>query len=107
MRRQLIALLIGETTASHRVTVCHHTGSWKHPFHTVSVDEHALPAHSGHGDTVGACNTTAPSGKHLTPKRQEPSASEHGRGHNNEHGRGNGKSSRSHNDNRGRSKKQH
>lgn len=42
----------------HKVTLCHHTGSWKHPFHAISVDEHALTAHSAHGDTVGACPAT-------------------------------------------------
>jgi hypothetical protein len=56
------------TTSSHKVTICHHTGSMKHPFHPITVDEHALPAHTGHGDTVGRCPATtassAPAAKH-------------------------------------------
>jgi hypothetical protein len=38
-----------------KVTICHHTGSRKHPFHTITVDAHALPAHLAHGDTIGPC----------------------------------------------------
>jgi len=35
----------------HHVTICHKG-------HTITVDEHALPAHLGHGDTLGPCPTT-------------------------------------------------
>ena len=35
----------------HLVTICHKG-------HTITVDEHALPAHLGHGDTLGPCPTT-------------------------------------------------
>jgi hypothetical protein len=39
-----------------RVTICHHTGSKQHPFHTITVNAHALKAHLGqHGDTIGPC----------------------------------------------------
>jgi hypothetical protein len=38
-----------------KVTICHHTGSRKHPFHTITVNAHALPAHLAHGDTIGPC----------------------------------------------------
>lgn len=59
---------------------CHHTGSQKHPFHAITVDEHALAAHTGHGDTVGPCPTTtastAPGAKH--GKQKHPSGKEHG-----------------------------
>jgi hypothetical protein len=39
-----------------KVTICHHTHSQKNPFVTITVSEHAVPAHLGHGDTVGACS---------------------------------------------------
>jgi hypothetical protein len=67
------------TTASSKVWVCHHTGSWKHPYHLIHISTHALPAHMRHGDvTPGAdnsCPTTQPAGAKT-------------------HGRGNGKSNR-------------
>src|SRR5215213_2803593 len=82
-----------EEPAAPKVTLCHHTGSWKHPFHAISVGQHAVAAHTAHGDTVGACpalpaNATPP-GKHapqLSRKRPPPGnrgrAGEHrGRGH--------------------------
>jgi hypothetical protein len=54
------------TTASSKVWVCHHTGSWKHPYHLIHISTHALPAHMRHGDvTPGAdnsCPTTQPAG---------------------------------------------
>lgn len=54
------------TTASSNVWVCHHTGSWKHPYHLIHISAHALPAHMRHGDvTLGvdsSCPTTQPAG---------------------------------------------
>jgi hypothetical protein len=41
---------------SPKVTICHHTHSQKNPFVTITVSSHALPAHLGHGDTVGPCS---------------------------------------------------
>ncbi|HYZ93905.1 MAG TPA: hypothetical protein VFA34_16150 [Actinomycetota bacterium] len=38
-----------------KVTICHHTGSKKHPFHTITVSANAVPAHLRHGDTLGPC----------------------------------------------------
>ena len=39
-----------------KVTICHHTHSQTNPFVTITVSEHALPAHLGHhGDTIGPC----------------------------------------------------
>ena len=53
-------------TASSKVWVCHHTGSWKHPYHLIHISPHALPAHMNHGDvTPGAdnsCPTTSTAG---------------------------------------------
>jgi hypothetical protein len=63
-----------------RVTLCHHTGSKKHPFHTITVDQHAVGAHLRHGDTPGACPTVAPVvKKHDSGDDAKPSS--HGRGH--------------------------
>jgi hypothetical protein len=42
-----------------RVTICHHTHSQTNPFATITVSENAVPAHLGHGDTIGACQTVA------------------------------------------------
>ena len=60
------------TKSSHKVTICHHTGSKKHPFHPIALNEHAVPAHTGHGDTVGPCPTTTasatPAAKHAKPR---------------------------------------
>ena len=39
----------------YKLTICHHTGSKKHPMHTISVSNRAWPAHQRHGDTMGAC----------------------------------------------------
>jgi ABC-type sugar transport system substrate-binding protein len=38
-----------------KVTICHHTGSEKNPFVTITVSRNALPAHLAHGDTLGPC----------------------------------------------------
>jgi hypothetical protein len=78
--------------AEQKVTICHHTGSAKHPFHEISVDEHAVDAHTGHGDTLGACPAAPPAATTAAhhgkgPKQashQEPHAAhsgEHDGGH--------------------------
>jgi hypothetical protein len=38
-----------------KVTICHHTGAETNPFVTIAVSENAVPAHLGHGDTLGPC----------------------------------------------------
>jgi hypothetical protein len=54
------------TKAPVKVWLCHHTGSWKHPYHLIHISTHALAAHMRHGDvTPGAnnsCPTTQPAG---------------------------------------------
>ena len=54
------------TTAPAKVWVCHHTGSWKHPYHLIHVSADAMAAHMRHGDvapgTGNSCPTTQPAG---------------------------------------------
>jgi hypothetical protein len=45
----------GQYQYDKKVTICHHTGSEKNPFVTITVSRNALPAHLEHGDTVGPC----------------------------------------------------
>jgi len=39
--------------ANEKVLICHHAGPTKQ--FEISVDEHAVPGHLGHGDSIGAC----------------------------------------------------
>jgi hypothetical protein len=43
-----------------KVTICHHTHSKTHPTVTITINQHAWPAHQRHGDTMGACPVAAP-----------------------------------------------
>ena len=54
------------TTTGGKVTVCHRTGSKKHPFHTITVAVPAVRAHLKHGDVLGPCTvaTVAAMKKH-------------------------------------------
>jgi hypothetical protein len=52
------------TTDDHegvKVSVCHHTGSWKHPYHLIRISSHALPAHRRHGDVDPGSGNSCPS----------------------------------------------
>jgi hypothetical protein len=69
-----------------KVTICHHTHSQKNPFVTIIVSERALPAHLGHGDTVGPCPQQS-----LTPEQGEKPATKHGKAHDQSNGQQNGK----------------
>ena len=83
-----------EDTSSQKVTICHHTGSTKHPFHPITVDEHAVSAHTGHGDTVGPCPATTscgvPAAKHGKPKHSGGNAKGAGRSQRSERGQKHG-----------------
>jgi hypothetical protein len=39
----------------HKVLICHRPPGNPANAHTISVDEHAVPAHLAHGDTLGPC----------------------------------------------------
>jgi hypothetical protein len=47
--------LTGTTPVQRRVTLCHRTHSWKHPWHTITVSQYAVAAHLRHGDDLGQC----------------------------------------------------
>ena len=53
---------MGKDSASHqyqydkKVTICHRTGSKKHPFVTIRVSRRAVRAHLRHGDRLGPCS---------------------------------------------------
>jgi hypothetical protein len=78
----------------YKVLICHHTHSKKHPMHTISVSSAAVAKHMlKHGDTIGACPTTAPTaptthgngkGKGHNESGTQPgqSGESHGKGHN-------------------------
>ena len=48
-----------QTTTIPKVWLCHHTGSWKHPYHLIHVSGHAVAAHRRHGDVTRAQVTPA------------------------------------------------
>jgi hypothetical protein len=68
-------LAAGATTnsASSKVWVCHHTGSWKHPYRLIHISTHALPAHMNLGDVTPVADNSCPT-------TQPASAKTHGRG---------------------------
>jgi len=57
------ASTVGESSAAaqygHKVLICHNG-------HTISVDQHAVPAHLRHGDALGACGTSGVRGASAT-----------------------------------------
>ena len=75
-----------------KVTICHHTHSQKNPFVTITVSVHALPAHLGHGDTVGPCPTQGTTGAQGPAEVHGNSGSTHGHQGNKGHGKGHTKS---------------
>jgi hypothetical protein len=63
-----------------KVTICHHTHSKKNPFVTITVSRNALPAHLGHGDTIGPC--PASKGKKAKASHQKGTHAKKGKKHN-------------------------
>jgi len=79
----------GSSQYQYKVTICHLTGSKKHPAHTIRVSSKAVAAHLRHGDHVGAgtgTETRKPK-KHttttttVTTAAPTTTAPEHGKGH--------------------------
>src|SRR5207253_2124586 len=70
----------GAGAAPAKVWLCHHTGSWKHPYHLIHISTHAVAAHMRHGDvtpgTNNSCPTAQPAGAkthgHANDKSDQP-----------------------------------
>jgi len=58
----------GSAQYQYRVTICHLTGSKKHPARTITVSSASVAAHKKHGDHLGPCTgaETRKSGKQHT-----------------------------------------
>ena len=89
----------GEGKGARKVTMCHHTGSKKHPLHTISVSQSAVKAHLKHHDELGACPTSTThsstskgkSAGHAKPKATTTTTSasdDTSKGHGNDKGHG-------------------
>jgi hypothetical protein len=50
----------GGAQYQYRVTICHHTGSRKHPWIQITVSSRAVPFLLRHGDQLPPCPTTGP-----------------------------------------------
>lgn len=79
----------------YKVTICHHTGSMKHPMVTITVSNRAVAAHMlRHHDTLGACPPPPPTSTTTTTTTQTTSgpgnSGDHGNGKSNGNGGGNG-----------------
>ncbi len=73
------------TQYQSRVTICHLTGSKKHPGHTITISSAALGAHLKHGDHLGACTGTETRTSHGNGNDQNEN--ENGQGHGHGHGK--------------------
>jgi hypothetical protein len=62
--------------AASKVWVCHHTGSWKHPYHLIHISTHALHAHLRNVDVPPGPNNSCP-----TSQPAEAKTHGHGKGH--------------------------
>ncbi len=82
----------GSAQYQYRVTICHRTGSKKHPAHTITVSSAAVAAHLRHGDHLGACTSSEPAKGHgATPGAPTtPGAPSQGHGNGNGNGNANG-----------------
>jgi hypothetical protein len=92
------------TTTEPKVTICHHTGSKNHRFHTITVAASAVQTHiTKHGDTMGACpvptpptsqavtTTSAPKAKKPKKPKKHSSPQPQGNGGGGNQGKGGGK----------------
>jgi hypothetical protein len=77
----------GSSQYQYKVTICHLTGSKKHPARTITVSSKAVAAHLRHGDHLGRCTgTEKPKPKKhttttVTTTATTTSAPVHGKGH--------------------------
>ena len=80
------------TQYQSRVTICHRTGSKKHPGHTITVSSAAVNAHLKHGDHLGACTGTETAKSHGNGNQNDQGENENDndQGHGN-NGKGHGK----------------
>ena len=65
------------SAAPVKVWLCHHTGSWKRPYHLIHVSSHAVAAHRRHGDVdPGAGNSlpASPAGRNEGARQERRSA---------------------------------
>src|SRR6476661_5118989 len=62
--------------AASKVWVCHHTGSWKHPYHLIHISTHALHAHLRNVDVLPGANNSCP-----TTQPTDAKTHGHGKGH--------------------------
>jgi hypothetical protein len=85
----------GAAQYQYRVTVCHHTGSKKHPWHLITISSRAVRAHLRHHDLMPPCPTslTVSSRHHGKPSNVGSHGQSPGpQGHDDaEDGHGNGK----------------
>lgn len=82
----------GSSQYQYRVTICHRTGSKKHPAHTITVSSAAVAAHLRHGDHLGACTGSEPPKGHgaAAGAPTTPGAPTQGHGNGNGNGNANG-----------------
>jgi hypothetical protein len=65
--------------SAEKVWLCHHTGSWKHPYHLIHVSANAVPAHRGHGDVDTSGGKTCPASQPVgTSNVHGNAAAQHG-----------------------------
>jgi hypothetical protein len=79
------------TQYQSRVTICHLTGSKKHPGHTITISSAAVRAHLKHGDHLGACTGTETRTSHGNSngndQNENENENENGQGHGHGHGK--------------------
>lgn len=78
------------TQYQSRVTICHLTGSKKHPGHTITISSAAVRAHLKHGDHLGACTGTETRTSHGNSNgngNNDQNENENGQGHGHGHGK--------------------
>jgi hypothetical protein len=78
----------GSSQYQYRVTICHRTGSKKHPGHTITVSAAAVRAHLRHGDHLGRCTgaETARVKSHGKGKPAKPAKPNHDAGKKSQNG---------------------